>query len=91
MWKTFLIRQAPIPGVIVNFFFAISHIRHRDFLLGTGIALFPQAIPITLLGSSVGHANKTHQYLILGATLLLFAGYVIFRRFARRHNELTED
>ena len=91
VWKVFLIRQAPVTGIILNGFFAISRIRHRDFLLGSFLALFPQAIPVTLLGSSAGHANKTHQYLILGATLLCFAGYALFRRFARRHHELSED
>ena len=90
-WKIFLIRQTPVTGVILNCFLAISRIRHRDFLFGSFLGLFPQAIPVTLLGSSAGHANKTHQYLILGATLLLFAGYVLFRRFARRKGELSED
>jgi uncharacterized membrane protein YdjX (TVP38/TMEM64 family) len=88
-WKIVMIRQMPITGIIVNFFLGLSPVRHRDFLLGTFIGLFPQAIPVTLLGSTARHMNKNHQFLILGATVLLFAGYILFRRFARRRSGLS--
>ncbi len=91
-WKIVMIRQMPVTGVIVNFFLGLSPVRHRDFLIGTLIGLIPQAIPVTLLGSSATqHANRTHQLLILGGTVLLFAGYMLFRRFARRKSGLSDD
>jgi uncharacterized membrane protein YdjX (TVP38/TMEM64 family) len=90
-WKIFLLRQAPVTGILFNFFFAVSQVRHRDFLLGTFAALFPQAVPVTLLGSSAAHANSTNQLFILAATVLLFAGYILFRRFARQTERLTEE
>jgi len=90
-WKVMLIRQTPVTGVITNCFFALSTLRHRDFLLGTAVGLIPQAIPATLLGSSAIKTDRGQQFLFLALALLLFLLYLLIRRFVRRSPVISSD
>ena len=83
-FKLILLRQVPITGIIINSFLAVSPMRHRDFLLGTALGLLPQAIPVTLIGSSAVKTERSDQMLFLGVAFLVFLGYLAFRQFARR-------
>lgn len=84
-WKVVLLRQMPVTGIITNAILALSPVRHRDFLIGSLLGFLPQAIPVTLLGSSAAHGeSRILQLSILGLTLLIFPITLIFRRFARR-------
>lgn len=45
-----LVRQIPIaPYSVVNFAAGMSHIRFRDFMVGTGIGILPWMLALTLL------------------------------------------
>lgn len=73
----FLIRQLPISGLLVNLFMGVTNIRHRHFLFGTLFGLLPEAIPLTLVGSSAGKFDPrlTTLYAVVGvAALALFLG-----------------
>jgi uncharacterized membrane protein YdjX (TVP38/TMEM64 family) len=84
-WKVILLRQMPVTGIITNAILALSAVRHRDFLIGSLLGFLPQAIPMTLLGSSASHSeSRILQLAILGLTLLIFPVSLLFRRFARR-------
>ncbi len=93
----FLIRQLPISGLLVNLFMGVTRIRHRHFLLGTLLGLFPEAIPLTLVGSSAGKFDPrlTMAFISIGvATLLLFflGSWLLSRRsrvFARLRGEIA--
>lgn len=92
----FLIRQLPISGLLVNLFMGVTGIRHRHFLLGTLLGLLPEAIPLTLVGSSAGKFDPrlTMTYVAIGvaALALFFLGsWLLSRRsrvFARLRGEL---
>ncbi|MGW8268183.1 MAG: VTT domain-containing protein, partial [Longimicrobiales bacterium] len=38
----FLIRQAPITGVVINLLLALSRVRHRDYVIGTFLGFLPR-------------------------------------------------
>jgi uncharacterized membrane protein YdjX (TVP38/TMEM64 family) len=87
-WSVVLLRQIPMPGGLINAFLALSPLSHRNFLLGSFLGFIPQEVPVVLLGSSAIHGNPAHQLATLGGTVLLFAGYLLFRRFARQRSDL---
>jgi uncharacterized membrane protein YdjX (TVP38/TMEM64 family) len=92
----FLIRQLPISGLLVNLFMGVTGIRHRHFLVGTLLGLLPEAIPLTLVGSSAGKFDPrlTLAYVAVGvaALALFFLGsWLLSRRsqvFARLRGEI---
>ncbi len=83
----FLIRQLPISGLLVNLFMGVTHIRHRHFLLGTLLGFLPEAIPLTLVGSSAGKFDPrlTMTYVAIGvaALALFFLGSWMLSRRSR--------
>ncbi len=93
----FLIRQLPISGLFINLFMGITRIRHRHFLLGTLVGLLPEAIPLTLVGSSAGKFDPrlTMLYIPIGiaALAVFFLGsWLLFRSsriFARLRSEFA--
>ena len=69
-----LIRQAPAHAMLTNTVLGLSNVKHRDFLIGTAIGLFPEAIPATLVGAGLVKSSLSHSatYLVLAtATLAL--------------------
>ena len=77
-------RQLPIHGALVNITLGLSPVRHRDFLLGTAIGLFPEAIPCTLIGSGAIQASfaRSATYMTI-AVLILAAGWIGFGLYMR--------
>lgn len=79
----FLMRQLPMPGVVVNLLLGLSPLRHRTFLLGTALGLLPQAVPATMIGKSFAHMSPEAGSLILGAAMILFLLAILgLRRYA---------
>ena len=79
-----LARQMPIHGMVINLILGLSPIRHRDFLIGTLIGLFPEAIPFTLIGKGAkqGTIGQSMIYIML-ALLALVAIWLIARLYSR--------
>jgi uncharacterized membrane protein YdjX (TVP38/TMEM64 family) len=84
-----LARQMPIHGMVINLILGLSPVRHRDFLIGTAIGLFPEAIPCTLVGSGVGQGSlgKSTIYMVLAllALVVLWFGVNIHSKRKKRH------
>lgn len=88
-----LVRNLPVaPFGLVNLIAGASHIRFRDYVLGTALGMFPGLLAITLLGESLGRLIRRPTWanvlvaLAVGAAMLL-AGWWLKRRLARRHDE----
>jgi uncharacterized membrane protein YdjX (TVP38/TMEM64 family) len=75
-----LARQLPLHGTFVNLILGLSRVRHRHFLFGSAIGMFPEAIPLTLIGAGVvksmgGNGRYVGIAAILFAALWIAAGY----------------
>lgn len=67
-----LARQLPIHGMFVNLLLGVSSVRQRDFLIGTSIGLFPEAIPFTLIGKGMkqGSLGESTIYIVMAVVVL---------------------
>lgn len=67
-----LARQMPIHGMVVNLVLGLSPIKQKDFLIGTAIGLFPEAIPFTLVGTGMkqGSLEKSAVYIVIAVAIL---------------------
>jgi len=78
-----LLRQLPIHGSFVNLGLGLSHVKHRDFLVGTAIGSLPEAIPATLAGAGLVKSSikTTAGYLgiaLMALTLIwILCGYLL--------------
>ncbi len=84
-----LVRQMPVHGMILNLMLGLSPVKHRDFLLGTAIGLFPEAIPFTLIGKGVkqGSLGKIMIYIVVAMLVLviLWLGVKLWSRRGKRY------
>ena len=89
-----VIRQLPVPSVLLNLVFGLSPVRHRDFLLGTVVGLLPEAVPCTWIGSSAlqsGFGKSAGQMgLAIGLLVLVWIGLGILVRVSRAAKEARE-
>ena len=78
-----LARQLPIHGAVVNVVLGLTPLRHRHFLIGTAIGLFPEAIPCTLIGKGAvqGSFAKSIAY-VAPAAVVLAAVWIGFGLYA---------
>ena len=85
MWMVMLAKQIPMNGLITNTVLGLSRVRHRDFLLGTAIGIFPQAVPATLAGASIVQGTLARSALYISLAIVLFAlAALVLRSLARR-------
>lgn len=84
----FLIRQLPLGGFYLNIMLGLTHVRHRDFLLGTMIGILPEAIPATLIGASAKQVTfeRITLYALLAVTGFLLVGSGV--QWLLRHSSL---
>lgn len=90
--SVFVIRLLPIaPFVMVNLVAGLSHIRLRDFMIGTLFGLLPGTIALGLVTESVLHAAQQpgiEQFLQLGGLILaIIGGGVLLYRWLRPESE----
>jgi uncharacterized membrane protein YdjX (TVP38/TMEM64 family) len=80
-----LFRQIPMPGIVTNAVLGLSPIRRREFFLGSSIGLFPEAIPMVLLGAGLRkeQMGMTVVYLF-GAVALFIAAWILWGIYTRR-------
>jgi uncharacterized membrane protein YdjX (TVP38/TMEM64 family) len=87
----FLVRQLPGHAMLANLCLGLSHVKHRDFLIGTVLGLAPEAIPATLVGAGLVKASllDSSGYLALAAALVamvwIICGYIL--RTLRRSSD----
>jgi uncharacterized membrane protein YdjX (TVP38/TMEM64 family) len=80
-----LFRQLPMPGIVTNAVLGLSPIRRREFFLGTSIGLFPEAIPMVLLGAGLRkeQLGMTVVYLF-SAVGVFIVGWILWGIYTRR-------
>jgi len=85
-----LARQMPVHGMVLNLILGLSPVRHRDFLIGTAIGLFPEAIPFTLIGKGAkqGSIGKSMIYIIV-AMLVLVILWLGAKLWSRKRKAVT--
>ncbi len=80
-----LFRQIPLPGMVANIVLGLSPIRRREFFLGTSLGLFPEAVPMVLIGSGLRKEDLGHTVLYLfGAVVLFIAIWFAWGAYTRR-------
>jgi len=84
----FLISLLPIaPFAFTNMLAGASHIRFRDYMLGSAAGLLPGVAVVTLLGGELGavleHGDTRDWGLFAVAAALILALFVAFRRWIR--------
>ncbi len=85
-----IVRLIPVaPFTIVNMVIGASHIRFRDFLLGTFFGMVPAIFVITLLGNQIegviqDPGIKTFLRLVASGVVIVVAIAYLRRRFLRR-------
>jgi uncharacterized membrane protein YdjX (TVP38/TMEM64 family) len=80
-----LFRQLPLPGMVSNTVLGLSPIRRREFFLGTCIGLFPEAVPMVLIGSGLRKEQSGLMALYLfGAVALFIALWIAWGVYTRR-------
>ena len=82
----FLARQMPAACALINVVLALTHVRHRSFLLGTLMGILPEAIPATLLGAGIITAMDTHAgWWKMGAAVVwLLLVWLLLANYMRR-------
>ncbi len=85
VWMVLLAKQIPMNGLVTNSVLGLTRIRHRDFLIGTAIGVFPEAIPATLVGAGItqGSFARSAVYITLGVVFFALAALAV-RGLARR-------
>jgi uncharacterized membrane protein YdjX (TVP38/TMEM64 family) len=89
-WSFMLfLRMIPVlPFDLVSCFAGVSHMKFRDFLIGTFIGEVPGAIVLVMLGSSLEDIGSGFFYLSVALAVVVFAGTELMRRWiARRRKE----
>jgi phosphatidylserine/phosphatidylglycerophosphate/cardiolipin synthase-like enzyme/uncharacterized membrane protein YdjX (TVP38/TMEM64 family) len=79
IWAMAIIRNIPVaPFSIVNMIAGASHIRLRDFLIGTGLGMLPGILAITLFADrllqSFKNPNWINALVVAGLALVLILG-----------------
>jgi len=89
------VRLIPVaPFTVVNLVAGASHIRFRDFLLGTILGMVPGAMAITVfsdrLAAAVHHPSPINIALLVGSAAVIgAAAFITHRRLRRREAENT--
>lgn len=79
-----LARQIPVHGTVTNFCLGLSRVKHRHFLIGTAIGLFPEAVPVALVGAGLVKSSLKDSAAILILAAVAFAILWIGSAFALR-------
>lgn len=86
-----LVRQFPVPATLSNLVLGLSRLRHRDFLLGTTIGIFPEAIPVTLIGGGLMKESAATGGVYITAGVGAFALIWIVCSYAMKRLKSSAD
>jgi uncharacterized membrane protein YdjX (TVP38/TMEM64 family) len=80
-----LFRQIPLPGMVATVVLGLSPIRRREFFLGTGIGLLPEAVPMVLIGTGLRKEDlKLTALYLFGAVALFVVVWIAWGAYTRR-------
>jgi len=88
-----LVRQLPIHDTLSNLCLGLTHLKHRQFLIGTIIGLVPEAIPAALIGAGLakGSARGMATYVAIAIVIcvLVWIAYRIAMSRLRNNRETS--
>jgi phospholipase D1/2 len=84
------VRLLPVaPFLVVNLVAGASHLRFRDFLIGSALGMLPGTLAITLfsgrLAAALAHPDPVNVLLLGLAALVIGAAVFVLHRWLRRH------
>jgi phosphatidylserine/phosphatidylglycerophosphate/cardiolipin synthase-like enzyme/uncharacterized membrane protein YdjX (TVP38/TMEM64 family) len=87
-----LVRVAPVaPFTLINMMAGASHIRFRDFILGSALGLLPGMLGISLFADRLAALIRTPGpaafALLVPAVAAIAAGFWFFLQWERRHRD----
>ena len=89
-----VIRQLPLPSVLLNVVFGLSPVRQRDYILGTLIGILPEAVPCTLMGSGAMQGSfgqgAWRMGLAIGMLIAVWVGIGIIMKVSRVAEQARE-
>lgn len=84
-WAIAAARLVPVvPLGLVNYTFAISSLRLRQYVLGTGIGIMPVTIALVALGDQATSLQSSTSLIIVTALGVVLAGSAVLARRRRR-------
>jgi uncharacterized membrane protein YdjX (TVP38/TMEM64 family) len=83
-----LLRQLPVHSALTNLCLGLSHLKHRQFLIGSAIGILPEAIPATLIGAGLVKASLKDSagYIAIAAAAFALIWIVCTRAFKKIRN-----
>jgi len=80
-----LVRQIPVHAMLTNLCLGLSHLKHRQFLIGTAIGILPEAIPATLVGAGLVKSSLKDSigYIAIAAGAFAVIWIVCARAFGK--------
>ncbi len=83
------LRIIPVaPFTIINLVAGVTHVRFRDYLLGTLIGMAPGVVAITIFGDrlvkAVKSPNMENVGILIAIAVALIAGFIMLRRFLKK-------
>jgi uncharacterized membrane protein YdjX (TVP38/TMEM64 family) len=89
VWAVTAVRLVPVaPFAVVNLLAGVSHIRFRDFAIGTALGTLPGVAAATVLGDAIGQyvssGEITDGLILVGAGIMLAAVVMAIRQWRRR-------
>ncbi len=96
VWTVIAVRLVPIaPFSVVNLVAGASHIRPKDFLLGTLLGMTPGILAISIFEEGLLHALQRpdlgNVLILVGVVLLITAGGWGLRRWVQRRERTRGD
>jgi uncharacterized membrane protein YdjX (TVP38/TMEM64 family) len=89
IWAVSAVRLVPVaPFAVVNLIAGVSHIRFRDFVVGTALGTLPGVAAATVLGDAIGRyassADITDLMVLVGIVAALGGALFALARWRRR-------
>jgi phospholipase D1/2 len=89
VWAVSAVRLVPVaPFAVVNLMAGVSHIRFRDFVVGTALGTLPGVAAATVLGDAIGRyassAEITDVMVLLGIVAAIAGTLFALARWRRR-------
>jgi uncharacterized membrane protein YdjX (TVP38/TMEM64 family) len=89
-----LARQIPLHGTLINLCLGLSRVRHRHFLIGTAVGLFPEAVPVALVSAGLVKGSVKESAGMIGLAAIAMAavwviGAYLLRQRARQRRPVA--
>ncbi len=91
IFQTTLLRQLPIPGVILTLLFSATHISRKVFLLGSSIGFIPGAVIACFLGYTATTKQTMASLTMTSCAILLAIAVLAYMQRKRKQSMKVES